>query len=153
MNTAYRVWDGEQMYYYGDEGICLSIGELGSIDGKVFGWSLWLDGYGVIAHSGDGKSVLMWGTGIRLPGQLVDPEKCIYAPGKMIYESDLILRYDYNPDVYMKDKFIGEVKMIEGSWCVVNVEKEISALLFSETAEDALFGNIYENVTEKEGAE
>ncbi|WP_396020690.1 MULTISPECIES: hypothetical protein [Bacillus] len=107
----------------------------------------------LIAESHEEGTALMWGTGIRLPGQLIDPEKCIYAPGKMIYESDLILRFDYNPDVYMKDKFIGEVKMIEGSWCVVNDKEEISVLLFSETAEDALLGNIHENVTEKEGAQ
>ncbi|MFP3821161.1 YopX family protein [Bacillus sp. SIMBA_008] len=79
MNTAYRVWDGEQMYHYGDEGICLSIGELGSIDGKVFGWSLWLEGYGVIAHSGDGKSVLMWGTGLNDKN------------GRQIYDRDMLI--------------------------------------------------------------
>ncbi|MBO3796261.1 YopX family protein [Bacillus subtilis] len=90
MNTTYRVWDGEQMYHYGDEGICLSIGELGSIDGKVFGWSLWLEGYGVIAHSGDGKSVLMWGTGLNDKNE------------KMIYDKDFILDHDTDTKFVVK---------------------------------------------------
>ncbi|MEC1426682.1 YopX family protein [Bacillus sonorensis] len=75
----YRVWDGEQMYYSGDEGLCLSIGEM--MPNKVFGWSLWLDGYGVIAHSGDEKHILMWGTGEK------DDE------GKMIYPGDVVEYY------------------------------------------------------------
>ncbi|MGP3749722.1 YopX family protein [Bacillus sp. 3A_MP1] len=148
MNTAYRVWDGRQMHYWDEPGMSLEfIGThwfLRHTDSKGH--------KNIITGSHEEGTALMWGTDIRLLGQLVDPEKCIYAPGKMIYESDLILRYDYNPDVYMKDKFIGEVKMIEGSWCVVNDKEKISVLLFSETAEDALFGNIYENVT-AEGAE
>ncbi|MEC5219984.1 YopX family protein [Bacillus atrophaeus] len=56
MNTAYRVWDGQQMHYWDDEGIRLVFEHDGS-------WFLWLNG--MIAHSGDGNSVLMWGTGLK----------------------------------------------------------------------------------------
>lgn len=131
MNTEYRVWDGEQMYYYGDEGICLSIGELGSIDGKVFGWSLWLEGYGVIAHSGDGKSVLMWHIG------LLDKNN------KAIYEKDIDMTANEPMIVIYKDghyglKYPSEIGYMDT--CVYWEECEIG-------------GNVYENPELLEGAE
>lgn len=59
MNTAYRVWDGEQMHYWDDEGI--SLGIIGDQ------WALWRkDSYGFqhfITGSHEKGSVLMWGTG------------------------------------------------------------------------------------------
>ncbi|MGE0910475.1 YopX family protein [Bacillus atrophaeus] len=73
MNTAYRVWDGGRMHYWDDEGIRLVFEHDGS-------WFLWLNG--MIAHSGDGKSVLMWGTGLEDKNE------------KMIYDKDSILDHD-----------------------------------------------------------
>ncbi|GLI90724.1 YopX family protein [Bacillus subtilis] len=150
MNTAWRVWDGEQMSYYGDRGICLSIGELGSIDGKVFGWSLWLEGYGVIAHSGDGKSVLMWDADQLETNSIYKNSlfrKRIYA-GDIVQQEETELGSPYGPG-----KFIGEVKMIEGQWCIVNEKKEEARPLFSETATNQLIGDVYQNPELLEGAE
>ncbi|UMQ51378.1 YopX family protein [Bacillus velezensis] len=74
MNAAYRVWDGEQMHHWDDEGLSLEI--------KMDEWILWREqGMGCrvsIAESGDGESVLMWGTGQKDEG------------GKMIYPGDEI---------------------------------------------------------------
>ncbi|TVX87627.1 YopX family protein [Bacillus subtilis] len=69
MNTAYRVWDGEQMHYWDDEGMRLVIEH----DGR---WFLWRDGMECIAFSNDGESSLMWGTGLKDEN------------GKMIYPGD-----------------------------------------------------------------
>ena len=141
MNTEYRVWDGEQMYYYGDEGICLSIGELGSIDGKVFGWSLWLEGYGVIAHSGDGKSVLMWHIGL-----LAKNNKAIYE-GDVIEQEETVLGSPYD------GVLIGAVNMLEGQWCIVNEKKKEARPVFSETAKNKILGDVFQNPELLEGAE
>ncbi|WP_122503955.1 YopX family protein [Bacillus velezensis] len=60
MITAYRVWDGEQMHHWDDEGLSLEINRNG--------WVLWREeGRGCrvsIAESGDGD-VLMWGTELK----------------------------------------------------------------------------------------
>ncbi|MEC1662989.1 YopX family protein [Bacillus halotolerans] len=69
MNTAYRVWDGERMHYWDDEGMRLVIEH----DGR---WFLWRDGMECIAFSNDGESSLMWGTGQKDEN------------GKMIYPGD-----------------------------------------------------------------
>ncbi|KDE23213.1 hypothetical protein EF83_13280 [Bacillus subtilis] len=139
MNTAYRVWDGEQMYYYGDEGICLSIGELGSIDGKVFGWSLWLEGYGVIAHSGDGKSVLMWHIG------LLDKNN------KAIYQNDFFEFANGEKGVveWIEDKAMYDVRNY------YDPRADYPNIAFSEHAHclGEVKGNICENSELLEGAE
>ncbi|UYU27359.1 YopX family protein [Bacillus subtilis] len=73
MNTAYRVWDGEHMHYWDDEGIKLLI------EGDK--WTLYLEvatGHLLdVADSEDGKSVLMWGTGSK------------DKKGKDIYQKDI----------------------------------------------------------------
>ncbi|MEC1470495.1 YopX family protein [Bacillus haynesii] len=53
----YRVWDGEQMHYWDDEGISLTIENDGS-------WFLWhAFGGGCVVSSNDKDAALMWGTG------------------------------------------------------------------------------------------
>ncbi|AEB23472.1 YopX family protein [Bacillus amyloliquefaciens] len=70
MNTAYRVWDGENMHYWDDEGLSLEL--------KGDNWILWRDGCRVIvAESYDRNSVLMWGIGLKDRNE------------KMIYEYDI----------------------------------------------------------------
>ncbi|MCY8035610.1 YopX family protein [Bacillus sonorensis] len=70
----YRVWDGEQMHYWDDEGISLTIKNDGS-------WFLWHYADGCVVSSDDKDAVLMWGTGVK------DDE------GKMIYPGDDIEYY------------------------------------------------------------
>ncbi|MEW4025636.1 YopX family protein [Bacillus siamensis] len=61
MNTAYRVWDGEQMHYWDDKGISLEI--------KGIEWVLWRDdgdgGRVKIAESHEEDTALMWGAGVK----------------------------------------------------------------------------------------
>ncbi|MCY8565264.1 YopX family protein, partial [Bacillus sonorensis] len=54
----YRVWDGEQMHYWDDEGISLTIKNDGS-------WFLWHYADGCVVSSDDKDAVLMWGTGVK----------------------------------------------------------------------------------------
>ncbi|MGE9751384.1 YopX family protein [Bacillus inaquosorum] len=73
MNTAYRVWDGEQMHYWGDEGISLEI--IGTQ------WILWRnDRHGFkdcITGSHEERAALMWGIGLKDKN------------GKDIYDKDI----------------------------------------------------------------
>ncbi|QXN69970.1 hypothetical protein MAWWA_159 [Bacillus phage vB_BspH_Mawwa] len=68
----YRVWDGERMHYWDEEGVSLTIESDGS-------WFLWhAFGVGWVVYSDDKDAVLMWGTGVK------DDE------GKMIYPGDVV---------------------------------------------------------------
>ncbi|MCY8034119.1 YopX family protein [Bacillus sonorensis] len=72
-NLHYRVWDGEQMHYWDDEGISLTI--------EGSNWFLNHERIGYIASSEEVGAALMWGTGVK------DDE------GKMIYPGDDIEYY------------------------------------------------------------
>ncbi|MEC0544981.1 YopX family protein [Bacillus inaquosorum] len=140
MNTAYRVWDGEQMHYWDDEHLSLTIKNDGS-------WLLWHDsGGGCVVSSDDKDAALMWGTEIReTPDEL--------QLGETIYDGHIVRQENLDPDLCGNSTLIGEVKMIEGSWCIVNEKKEECRLLFSEMAINSIIGDIYQNPELLEGAE
>ncbi|MGG3721619.1 YopX family protein [Bacillus subtilis] len=127
MNTAYRVWDGEQMHYWDDEGLSLVI------TGR--GWSLYrhtsLSLHPIrIADSTQKNAALMWGTGLKDKNE------------KMIYDKDSILdhstdtrsivRYDKKQAGFYLDLGIG------GAFMVGDLE---------------VFGDVYQNPELLEGAE
>ena len=85
MNTAYRVWDGEQMHHWDDEGISMIIEN----DGTWFLWSY--EAGESVVESDDEGAVLMWGTGLKDKN------------GKMIYDKDSIL--DHNTDTKFVVKY------------------------------------------------
>ncbi|MCT6684533.1 YopX family protein [Bacillus velezensis] len=142
MNTAYRVWDGEQMHYWDDERI--SLGIIGDQ------WALWRkDSYGFqhfITGSHEKGSVLMWGTEIR---ETVDESK----PGETVYAGHIVSQTNLDPDLQGMTNLIGEVKMIEGSWCIVNEKEKECRPLFSEAATNKVIGDVYQNPELLEGAE
>jgi len=53
----YRVWDGENMHYWDDEGISLTI--------EGSNWFLHHERIGYIASSEEVGAALMWGTGVK----------------------------------------------------------------------------------------
>lgn len=88
MNTAYRVWDGEQMHYWDDEGMDLII--------TAVGWRLYRHTDSSlhlirIADSTQKNAALMWNTGLKNKN------------GKMIYDNDFIL--DHNTDTKFVVKY------------------------------------------------
>ncbi|QAW40599.1 hypothetical protein ETL58_03540 [Bacillus subtilis] len=125
MNTAYRVWDGEQMHYWDDEGI--SLGIIGTQ------WVLWRnDRYGfpnIITGSHEEGSVLMWGTGVK------------DETGKMIYPGNEIEFYVEGFSI--PSKMVRLTKTIETSGGIHNVPGDYGENI-------RIIGDVYEK---KEGAE
>ncbi|WP_432339303.1 YopX family protein [Bacillus tequilensis] len=134
MNTAYRVWDGEQMHHWDDEGLSLVI------TGGV--WSLYRRiSFSLhpirLADSTQKNAALMRGT-----------------DKKGIYDGDVILREETligNP--YGAGAFVGVVSMIEGQWCIVNTKTQETRPLFSETAKNTILGDVFQNPELLEDAE
>ncbi|MED4861427.1 YopX family protein [Bacillus atrophaeus] len=78
MNTAYRVWDGERMYYWEDLGLSLVI--------TGGGWSLYrhtnLSLHPIrLADSTQKNAALMWGTGLK------------DKTGKLIFQRDITMNH------------------------------------------------------------
>ncbi|KMN94588.1 YopX family protein [Bacillus subtilis] len=91
MNTAYRVWDGEQMHYWDDEGLSLTIKNNGDWTLK----RLYTDVLVPVVDSTNRKAVLMWGTGLKDKND------------KTIYEYDIDMTDDEPMIVVYKDGRFG----------------------------------------------
>ncbi|MCY8947997.1 YopX family protein [Bacillus atrophaeus] len=155
MNKAYRVWDGEQMHYWDDEGLSLEI--------KGNEWILWRDGCRVIvAASYEEETALMWGTGEKDKNS-----KEIYADD--VAEGE---RYNYRRfnvlikfGVYEQDASGGEYSGAEcigfygeainpketdeiGCHVVSDYERQVSLLEFTEIK---VLGDVYQNPELLEG--
>ncbi|MCY7919534.1 YopX family protein [Bacillus vallismortis] len=139
MNTAYRVWDGEQMHYWDDVNLNLFI------KGKE--WTLYKDSAGlcpdIIASSQDGKSVLMWGTGLKDKN------------GKDIYQKDITEESYVSP---MTKRNVIERYVIESEKGIDKMKhvSNISALdrfLRYRLDEIEVVGDVFENPELLEGAE
>ncbi|MED4799058.1 YopX family protein [Bacillus atrophaeus] len=127
MNTAYRVWDGEQMHHWDDEGISLVIQNNRK-------WYLWSGEFGeCVAESGDGKSVLMWGTGLEDKNE------------KMIYDKDSIL--DHDTDTRFVVKYDNKQA---GFYLDIGIGNGSGAFMVGDLE---VIGDVYQNPELLEGAE
>lgn len=61
MNIVYRVWDGEQMYYWDDEGLSFIIKSNGDWILKC----LYIDVLVLVVDSMNRNAVFMWGVKVR----------------------------------------------------------------------------------------
>lgn len=60
---------------------------------------------------------------------------------KEIYEGDIVYRLTYKEN----EVFIGVVKMLEGTWCIVNDKEQKTMPLWTKVDANKIIGNIYEN--------
>lgn len=83
-------------------------------------------------HPRDKNIILMQSTG------LVDKN------GKEIFEGDVVRQVRTQPTTE-NEVIIGVVTMLEGAWLIMNDCEKLASDLWSETDENEIIGNIYEN--------
>ena len=64
--------------------------------------------------------------------------------GVEIFEGDVVRQVRTQP-TKENETITGVVTMLEGAWSIVNDNKQLASVLWSETAENEIIGNIYEN--------
>ncbi|MEC1648541.1 YopX family protein [Bacillus halotolerans] len=127
MNTAYRVWDGEQMHYWNDEGLSLTIKNNGDWTLK----RLEADVLVPVVDSTNRNAALMWHIG------LLDKNN------KAIYEKDIDM-LDWEPMIVVYENGHYGLKFLDGSaYFDSSVDWE----------ECEISGNPYENPELLEGVE
>lgn len=63
---------------------------------------------------------------------------------KEIFEGDVVRQVRTQPTTE-NEVIIGVVTMIEGAWLIMNDNEQLASYLWSETDENGIIGNIYEN--------
>lgn len=64
--------------------------------------------------------------------------------GKEIFEGDVVRQVRTHPTTE-NGTITGVVTMLEGAWLIVNDNEQLASDLWSETDENEIIGNIYEN--------
>lgn len=64
--------------------------------------------------------------------------------GKEIFEGDVVRQVRTQPTTE-NETITGVVTMLEGAWSIVNDNKQLASFLWSETAENEIIGNIWED--------
>ncbi|MGK9160761.1 YopX family protein [Bacillus subtilis] len=132
MNTAYRVWDGEQMHYWDDEHLSLTIKNDGS-------WLLWHDsGGGCVVSSDDKDAALMWGTGFKVKN------------GRQIYDRDMLIGRGMNHPLLVEwSDYYGAFRVDEDTKYLFRMLIDYGLARY----ELEVIGDVYQNPELLEGAE
>lgn len=120
MNPSFRAWDKLNNEMYVVEQINFDCGEFESI------------GYGITFLRGADKIELMQSTGLKDKN------------GEEIFEGDVIRQVRTQPTTE-NETITGVVTMLEGAWLIMNDCEQLASYLWSETDENEIIGNIYEN--------
>jgi len=89
-------------------------------------------GYSFDFYLEDENATIMQSTG------LVDKN------GKEIFEGDIVRQVRTQP-ITENETITGVVTMIEGAWLIMNDCEQLASYLWSETDENEIIGNVYEN--------
>ena len=79
-----------------------------------------------------GNAIIMQSTGI------------LDKNNKEIFEGDVVRQVRTQPTTE-NEIIIGVVTMLEGAWLIMNDNEQLASYLWSETNENEIIGNIYEN--------
>lgn len=120
MNPSFRAWDKLNNEMYVVEQINFDCGEFESI------------GYGITFLRGADKIELMQSTGLKDKN------------GEEIFEGDVIRQVRTQPTTE-NETITGVVTILEGAWLIMNDCEQLASYLWSETDENEIIGNIYEN--------
>ena len=128
MIPKFRVWDRlrKEMNYKVMVGNC---------DLNDENWTcpiIWIEERKKWLHFDDDYECIMHSTGLKDKN------------GKEIFEGDVVRQVRTQPTTE-NEIIIGVVTMIEGAWLIMNDCEQLASKLWSETDENEIIGNIYEN--------
>lgn len=121
----FRAWDKHEQKMFTNDELIIWNGNVYANDSKKLtcnnlkGWSI-------------DDEYLMQSTG------LVDKN------GKEIFEGDVVRQVRTQPTTE-NETITGVVTMIEGAWLIMNDCEQLASFLWSETDENEIIGNVYEN--------
>ena len=125
MIPKFRAWDKHRQKMFANDELIIWNGNVYANDSKKLtcnnlkGWSI-------------DDEYLMQSTG------LVDKN------GKEIFEGDIVRQVRTQP-ITENETITGVVIMIEGAWLIMNDCEQLASDLWSETDENEIIGNVYEN--------